>query len=515
MYLAVLLTGVLTWCWPDYGVWGALISGSIVSMLLWLCWKTADIDRTVPGNPIYLVLLIPAAILTYHLAYTGLAIATAERRLMNGALNASMLFHLAILAITVMLSQSLLPKAIARASVVRICGAAMIGGGILAGFRGGAEPVRQAMALVGYGGVALWLEPVWRPSISIARQGFNLPAYHRTWQVISLVAAVLASCMLAWCSPIAAVLAGVGSGITLVLASVIFARRSRKLLITGALLTIGGVTGAMYAGPLPEAISFGGPLLGSGENAFGPIVSNGQTLHAVSARNSGLQILSGTIGTPGMILTVMGLVCCLVLFMVRSRRDHAGDQAKCVAWTVAAMLCAGAFLNCGGMFVPAVTLAIGLTWGLAAEVTGRASIPRPGITVLVGLVAMMLLMGVSRASGLIAWSASGLWDGPSIDKLLHAVFGMLLAMTLAWLMGSRKLTWGLAGIALACLAGGAGEVIQYAIPTGRGPEWTDWGAHAAGCLVAAAPYVLCIGARQCESTDAAACGSPPRDPYIG
>jgi len=517
MYLTVVLVGVLTWWWPGYSTWGALIGGLIVAMLLWLCWQTISVNRTVPGHPVYLVLLVPAAVLTYHLARTGLSGQADDPRLVGGALNASLLFHLTMLALGVMLSQSLLPKAITHAGVVRVCGATMVGGGILAGVRGDTEPVRVAMSLVGYGGVAVWLAPAWRMSISSVQQGFDPPAYQKASRICSLAAAVLASAALAWGSPPAAILASIGAGLAMVTASVIFSRRSRWLLLAGAILVIGGgLAGAIHRGVVPELPALGGPWLGSGENAFGGVVmQNDQVPQAVSARDSGLQILCRTIGTPGAMLTVAGLGGCLVMFLVRARRDHAGDQAQCVAWTVASLLSAGALLSEGGLFIPAVTLAVGLTWGLAAEAAGRSSRPRPGIVLLVVLGSVMVLMGIARANGLLTWVSNTLWPGKNGDKLLHAVFGLMLSMILAWLMGSRKLYWGLAAIALATLAGGAGEIIQHVTSTGRAAEWTDWGAHAAGSIAAAVPYLLCIGARQCESADATSRDHRANDPYGG
>jgi len=518
MYLTVALVGVLTWWWPDYSGWGALIGGLTIAMLLWLCWQTVSVNRTVPGHPIYLVLLVPAAVLTYHLARTGLGGGQSDdSRLVSGALNASLLFHMAMLALGVMLSQSLLPKAITHGGVVRICGAAMIGGGILAGLRNDTAPVRMAMALVGYGGVAVWLAPLWRMSISSAHQGFNPSAHHHKLRMCYLAAGVVASGLLAWNSPAAAILASGGAGVTLVMAAVIFSRRSRGLLAAGAILAIGGgLAGAMWGGVLPEALPPGGPWLGSGEEAFGQIVTqDDKVLEAVSARDSGLQILCRTIGTAPAILTVAGLVGCLVMFLVRARRDHSGDKAQCVAWTVASLLCAGALLGVGGLFIPAVVLAVGLTWGLAAEAAGRSSRPRPGVAVLVVLMAVMVLMGVARSNGLVIWAANSLWPGDGGDKLLHAVFGMMLSMTLAWLMGPRQVWWGLTAIVLASLAGGAGEIVQYLTTTGRAVEWSDWGAHVAGSITAAAPYLLCVGARQCESSDATGHDHRTSDPYGG
>ncbi len=516
MYLTVVLVGLLTWWWPDYSTWGALIGGLLTSLMLWLCWRTVSVNRSVPGHPVYLALLIPAAILTYHLAQKGLGQASADSGLVSGALNVSLLLHVAMLALGVMLSQSLLPKAINSAIIVRICGAAMIGAGVLAGFRNNTEPVRQAMALVGYAGIAVCLEPLWRPTISSIQQGFAPPPHRQAWKILSLILAGSASAILAWSSPGAAVLASIGAGMTLVIAAVVFSRRSRELLLAGTVLAIIGGAGVIAGAPLPKALTFNGPLLGSGERAFGRISApDGQVLQAVCGTDSGMQILCRTIGAHGAILTVAGLAVCLLIFLARARRDHSGDKAKCVAWTVAAMLCAAAMLDRGGLFIPAVTLAFGLTWGLAAEAAGRSATPRPGVTILVLLGGTMVLIGVAKSGGLLMWSAQAVWGGPGADKLLHVVFGAILSMTMAWLIGSRSVRLGLAAIGLACLLGGVGEVVQYMTVTGRSVEWSDWGAHAAGSIAAAAPYLLCIGARQCESTDATGHDLPIRDPYSG
>jgi hypothetical protein len=515
MYLTVVLLGMLTWWWPEYSTWGALIGGLMVALLLWLCWQTVSINRTVPGHPIYLVLLIPAAILTYHLARTGLGVRTDNLRLVSGALNASLLFHVALLALCVMLSQSLLPKAMAHGGVTRICGAVMVAAGILVGFRDDAVAVRMAMSLVGYAGIPIWLAPLWRPEISIAQQGFNPSAHQNMMRICSLAAAVLAGGLLGWNCPVAMIFAACAAGITLVAASVIFSRRSRWLLIAGAVLMVGGTLGgAIHNRVLPKALQVSGPLLGSGEEAFGQVITQDrQVLQAISAQDSGLQILLGTIGLPGTILTVTGLLGILVMFLVCARRDHAGDKAQCVAWTVAALLCTMAMLSSGGMFIPAVVLAVGLSWGLLSEAAGRAPRPRPGIAVLVAMMAVTVLLGVTQSSGLVTWAASAFWSDKGGDKLLHAIFGMMLSMTLAWLMGSRNLRWGLVAIVLAALSGGIGEIIQYITSTGRAAELSDWGAHAIGSILAVIPYILCVGARECESSDATGQTHRKVDPY--
>ena len=118
------------------------------------------------------------------------------------------------------------------------------------------------------------------------------------------------------------------------------------------------------------------------------------------------------------------------------------------------------------------------------------------------LVAVVILLGLARSEGLVLWATSSFWPGEGADKLLHGCVGMILAMVTAWLMGSRRLWWGLLGIALAAAAGGLGELLQYVAGTGRGVEYADWTAHAMGSALAVVPYVLCIGARLCESAEA-------------
>jgi len=516
MYLAMTVTGLLSWWWPSYLAWSALMGGLTVAMLLWLCWQTVTINRTIPGHPIYWVLLLPGAVLTYHLARTGLVARSDYAGSLAGSLNLSMLLHLGLLAIAVVLSQSLLPRAISHTGVASICGAAMMGGGILAGLWEDAGPVEIPMSLVGFGGVAVWLSPLWRPTIPSSPVGPGPPPERLELRISCLIVAVAAGGLLAWNCPGAAMLAAVGAGLVLVFAAAISARRSRRMLVSGAVLVVGGgLAAAVWAPGLGELLPRGGPLLGLGEEAFGQVLAEGERkVSAVSAADSGLYILVRTVGLPVALLTAAGLLVCLATFLLRARRDHAGDRAQSVAWTVASALSATALFAPGGLFIPAVVLAIALTWGLTAGAAGRSATPRPGVLVLVGLVALIALMGVSRGNGLITWAANSFWPGQSSDKLIHAIFGLVLAMTLAWLMGARKLLWGLAAIVLGALAGGAGEVIQYVTVTRRGVEWGDWGAHAVGSILAVIPYLLCVGARLCESPDARDRQDPSGEGYL-
>ena len=68
-------------------------------------------------------------------------------------------------------------------------------------------------------------------------------------------------------------------------------------------------------------------------------------------------------------------------------------------------------------------------------------------------------------------------------------------------MGGRRGWLGLVEIAVAAAAGGAGEAMQFLVPTGRGVEIGDWLAHAVGSAVTVVPYLLCVASRWCESSE--------------
>jgi len=83
---------------------------------------------------------------------------------------------------------------------------------------------------------------------------------------------------------------------------------------------------------------------------------------------------------------------------------------------------------------------------------------------------------------------------------VHAFAAFFLTLVLAWQGGARKARWGLLAIAAAALAGGVGEALQGLLSE-RVMSMGDWLAHLEGCAAAAPLYLLCIGARWCESAD--------------
>jgi hypothetical protein len=422
-----------------------------------------------------------------------------------GAIELSMVFQLALLAAGVMLTQGLLPAARTRAAVPSVCGLAMMGGAAAAILSGHAAAGRSAAALVGFAGVCVWLAPLWASSArggesvgggDAGRRALRRPVVRAAYVVVATAPAAV----IAWASPHEFLLAVGVTGASLVLGGCVF-RRGRVAMLAG-----GGAAAAAAA--VAEALVHRGacsfaripPLwLGRGEEAFAHLY--------LGAADSGAAVLGEVVGKAGMLWLLVGLAGSLVCLLVSARRAAARNSAAAgppsrgpaLLWTAATALATCGLLAPGGPFIPAVTLAAAFTSGLLPTMLGRPARPRPAALAVAAVVAVLLLLGLGRGSGLAYWSAGayGLGEG-----LLHGVAGLVLAMTLAWALGARRVWLGVAGVGLAIAAGGAGEWAQGII-TDRRAELADWLAHALGGGVAAAAYLLAVGARWCESADAA------------
>ena len=496
----VVIVGMVTWWWPGYRSWGAMTAGLLAVFTLWLAWRMVCGERTVPGHPIHLVLLVPAVILMYHLTRAELAAGSGDRYLLAGGLNLSMIFQLALVGLGVMLTQSLLPQATRHVAVLGICGAGMMAGSAAAMIWGQTQPVRTALALVGFGGVGVWLSMLWgMPSGDAARAslgGWPL----RILAVACVAVAACATAGLAWIAPLQALLMVGIAAVAVFLAGLVFPNRRI------ALLTVGGCAAVAVAVVLSvvdwtrsailEVLLRAGRAswLGSGEEAF----------RTVSAADSGLVVLAAMAGWVGAGCFVAGLVVCIAWLQLHARRGQWGDQARAILWTVAAGATACALLAGGGLFTPSVSLAAAFVWGLLPAMLGRRARPRPGAVLLAGVLVIVLLLGLARRAGLLAWASMSLG---AREVFLHAVTGFILAMLMAWLLG-RKWWLALVGVVLAALAGGVGELLQYAVcrylGVRRTGELADWLSHAVGSAAAVVPLLLCLGTRWCESADAAA-----------
>lgn len=492
-WAGVVLLGMLTWWWPGYRAWGAMSIGLLGVLAIWLFWKMVAGERTLPGHPLYVSLLVPSAILVYHLAATGLGTEAIGPADLGGGINMSVVFHLGLFSLGVMLSQSLLKGAAEHEGVLSVVGAAMYGGVTGALLWGHVGQVEEALTLLGYSGLGVWLTPLWAPP---AQQQQAQGLLRRVLRIGRVAAAVGGAAVLAVRMPHVAGVAMGMTGLVLVVTAMFFREVRRGALVAGAGI-LAGAAGLMALTGLPATLSFQGlkqvSAIGQGEQAF---------VH-IGAGDSGLQVLAGMIGYVGIACLALGLIVTVLVMLYRSRDipgQSQGRHGRSIVWLAATGLAMLAMLWKAGFFLPAVTLAVSFTWGLLPAMMGRPSRPRHGLFLLGALTAIMLLLGLAKRDGLVFISARAFGLG---DSFLHGMTGLLLAMTCAWLVGDKRLGWVLTVLALAGAAGGLGELAQGMVSI-RNMQLTDWGAHAVGSLLAVGPYLLSRGARLCESPDALA-----------
>ncbi|HDZ21331.1 hypothetical protein LCGC14_0181060 [marine sediment metagenome] len=494
MLASVVTIAMLALWWPNFIGWGAAILGVTTTLTLWLMHRIVSGDRQIPAQPVYYALLAPAAILLVHFVAHSI---TGHRGLISfwvGAMDLSMLFHLALLVAAVMLAQSLLPRAASYAGTLSVCGAAMIIGPSMAmlGGAGQVEQIRPMLTLLGLAGVGVWLTPLWGIGRINEPPETSYPLTHPVLRRTVVVVAAAMCGMLTWTSPRALVLPAGLAGAVLLLSAAVFRRHRRWMVLAGGLLLAGAAVASVAwlnvhqtAGLLAPA----GPF-GLGEIAFAH----------VSASDSGPVVLGQSVGWVGMIWMTVGLAAMLIISLLRAGRLRRGDQGRAIIWVWTTALATCALLSPGGLQAPAVLMATALAWGLLPRMLGRPQQGRPGLILLLLMAGLMVAVGVARSTGLVGWSI-GVLAGGSSDKWLHVVTGLLLALMLAWRMAGWGPWWGLVGVVLAGAAGGAGEVLQQIASAGRSPQWADWMAHGAGSAAALVLYGLCVGARWCESAD--------------
>ena len=494
MLAGVVVVGMFSWWYPGYRIWGALTVGVIVVWMLWLLHRTVLADRTISSHPIYLVLCVPAGILTVHAVRDGLLARNQGDYALGGALDMSMIFHLWLLGTAVLLTQSLLPRAASHVGVLSICGAAMMGGALSGVIWGASDHVRGALGFVAFAGVCVWFAPLWSDLPAGRQVDKSLhrwhPLRHGGLRIVHLAVGAGASILLAWFTPFEAVVSLIVLAAVGALSASMFSGPKVVLRMIATVLPAMGIAGIVVWVRRSTFVELNPGLFGLGEGAFA----------MVSARDSGLAVFAGTIGWVGVGWLLGALLVTVVVLMHMGRGARGDERGRVIVWMTAAVLVTCALLAPAGPFIPSVTLGWAFIWGLLPAMLGRDQNKRSGVWVLVVLTGMMVLLGLVRRGGLVSWSASALGGS---DFVLHLCAGFILGLVVVWLMGSRSIWWGLLGIALAVLVGGAGEVLQ-AVLSQRSAQFSDWWAHAVGCALGLPLYLLCLGSRWCESPDARA-----------
>ena len=492
---AAMILGMMSWWWPGYRSWGSVLASIALVLSLWLAARILSADRSVPGHPVHFVLLIPAAILAVHFARHVLEAGHASHLVLDGSLDLSMIYWLCSLGLGVMLTQSLLPRAAMHTVVLGLAGAAMMLGPAAAILAGPTAPIRTALALLGFAGVAVWLTMLWGLGGGSDKAGASGPRQpYGPGRLACLAVAVAAALALSLEAPLQALLVAGIVATVLFAAGLIFPARRVVFLLAGGLLAVAVVAVLSLVDWVRSALmellvqSSGASVLGQGEQAF----------RHVSAGDAGLTVLVGMVGWAGAAWFVGGLALCVVWMLLHARRGHAGDRGRAIVWSVAAGCVSAALIAPGGLFVPATALAASFVLGMLPVMLGRPRRDRSGLLLLAAIGAMLVLLGLAPSTGLFTWSLGHF--GKS-DTVIHIAIGFLAAMLLAWQMGTRRIWLGLAGIGIGAMLGGPAELMQLLFSE-RSAELRDWLHHAMGAGCAVVPYLLCMFSRWCESPDA-------------
>ena len=495
---SVVVIAMVLWLPPALSGWGAMFLGLIMVLLVWVMVRILSQTPTLPGHPIHAALVVPGALLMWHLAGGELPKADEMAISLGGAMEMSLLLQMGLFALVVVLVQSLLPRAALHAVTLGACGAAMMVAPItvLYLFPQAMAPMRPTLLLLGYAGVGVWLMPLW--GIGATRRQEELPYLHVRERWLKIAILTLAAGMvgaLVWLSPRLALGVSAVVGCVMVLAGLTFERHRLRLSLGGSVLAglaIGILGPSPSIDPRPALFTSLAdvPLVGVGERAMAH----------VGGADKGIDVLLWTIGPVGVGALVAGVLTCIVMLMIQAKRRRKGDGPRAVVWTSATLCATLALLGPAGLFSPAVTIAVGLMWGLLPAMLSRTESPRPGWWMVVAVLAFTVLMGLATGQGLATWSLAAITRSGSTDKWLHFGVGALLAISMAWMMGRRRVVWGVVGVVLAGLAGGTGEIVQ-GLATGRSVEMGDWSAHALGSGVMLGLYLLCMFARKCESPD--------------
>ncbi len=479
----VVFFGMLTWWRPSYRTWGTLSGSLLVIFALWITWRILDRDRTAPGHAFHLVLLGPAVILLGHAIHRGLLQTLPVPESLAGALDMSLLFQVWLLWLGVLLIASLLPDVFLHPILLAVCGLMMAAGSAAALVWGYAIVDREPIALLGYCGVAVWLSMLWR-----ARDGEpnRLGLRKRPIRLLFIFVAGIGSGILASRSPVAAVLALSAGGIAIVLCTAAFLRRA-WLLALAALVSVGLVITAVILAifRLPSNPGW----LGSGELAFDQMSPSFVF---------GVRIVAGTTGWVGLLWLSVGAVGCLLWLVFQAGKGPRENLGGVICWTAAVLLASFALICPGGFFIPSVTLAMALAWGLFPSVAGVAFKPRSGLWTAIVVGMMMMMMALVCRTGLPGWSVESFGFD---DRLHHFLGGFFLAMVAVWIIAPGRTWVGVVVIVVSGLFGGLAEVIQHLVSV-RSFDLRDWLWHAIGTTAALVPYLLARGAVLCESVHA-------------
>ena len=147
-----------------YLAWSYITTGLLFIWVIWMIggiiWKT----NRVPGNKVYIFILSMVAIFAWHLIADQF-IPQISKSGMLGSVNMSMLFHLVLLALSVLLAQCFFGYGSPSKRLLDIIALIIMTGTLVTTYRGYSETV-NATGVLCFCGICIWLLPLTRKNAS-------------------------------------------------------------------------------------------------------------------------------------------------------------------------------------------------------------------------------------------------------------------------------------------------------------------------------------------------------------
>lgn len=439
---------------------------------MYMVVKIAAGQRSVPGNPIYLPLLIAAAMLLWKLV-GGIGDITYSK--LGSMMDVSAIYQVGLFALGVLLVQALAASAPLAGALLGISGAAMMAGGMLAWSLAGGTPSATAMLPVMIAGLGV-----------VFATGMRSSGGGRFAGIIgagAIVALVIASIF----GPVELLPASSAAGLVVAAGALFLQRRRLALCALGAFSAIVAF-GRMWRNPPFDPMNI--TMFGHGEGVF----------NGLNASNWGLELICGALGWAGTVVLAAGILAAAVWIVIIT-------TPPCRPTTLLLVGCAifatSSLLLPGGLFLPACTLSSGTCWAFAGSRL-RPDRPYGAAAVAMSLGALTLLLGVVGHMGLAISSAFAF---SLTDRFLHIVAGFLSTLAICWLLGAKRLWLGLVAIVIGASLGGLGEWLQSL--ASRSPEMRDWLHHIFGSFIAGVTFILGRCSVFCESHESTHNNKPP------
>jgi hypothetical protein len=461
-----------------YLAWSYITAGLLLTWIIWMIggiiWET----NRVPGNPVYLFILSLVGIFAWHLI-ADQYIPQIPKSGLLGSVNMSMLFHLVLIALSVLLSQCFFGYGSPPKRLFDVIAVIIMVGTLVVTFRGYSETI-NATGVLCFCGICIWLVPLTRKKraekISLLEpRPSDSPRY-----VFRLFVAAAVLVLLLVATQGREILWGLAVGY---LPAIAYCTRKSDKPLLAKLIIVLGIALTIVAGLITASLNHI-PItpLGMGEKGF----------YYVSAADSGLSLIMATTGYVGMSCFAIGTVGLALwsLFRIFHTRYASGSVLiRATLWVAAVLFSTAGLLVPGGYVNPVNVIVFGFVWGMLPRMTGVT--PKLRSAWIPGLVVMCVVVtaGVVSGSGLLVkMSLLHHWG----DKGMHFIGGGVVGILLGWWFGSKRRWLGIVGIVIAVLIGGAGELGQKLYTT-RSFEWADWKYHTMGVAVALVLYILAVG----------------------